>query len=79
MAHAEICPVCKGERDGKPCHGCGGKGWVTIEDNYQPWYPQPIYPAPWHPGFYTIPTHNPDVPYCGTTTITKDNYSKEGG
>jgi uncharacterized membrane protein len=42
MAHAEKCPVCYGfgklgndnQRDcsGKPCHGCNGKGWVTVQD-----------------------------------------------
>lgn len=47
--HAEICPVCKGTGKyieynkykevtfipyiEKTCHGCNGKGWVTIEDN----------------------------------------------
>ncbi|MBI9078339.1 MAG: hypothetical protein JEY79_17230 [Pseudodesulfovibrio sp.] len=46
MAHAEICPVCMGRgtyATAKPetsttvtttervCHGCGGKGWVTVE------------------------------------------------
>jgi hypothetical protein len=32
MAHSELCPVCKGKgkvKD-KNCHGCFGKGWVTI-------------------------------------------------
>jgi len=48
MAHAEICPVCKGS--GKVnadstaytiiCHGCGGMGWVSIPDSYpDSWYP----------------------------------------
>jgi hypothetical protein len=42
MAHAEKCPVCYGfgklgndnQRDcsGKTCHGCDGKGWVTVQD-----------------------------------------------
>jgi len=46
MAHAEICPICKGEGklqlgtlpsttytvNTKICHGCGGKGWVEVED-----------------------------------------------
>jgi DnaJ-class molecular chaperone len=42
MNHAEKCPICKGV--GKvcsneyatcpdaTCHGCNGKGWVTVED-----------------------------------------------
>jgi len=45
MSHAERCPVCYGEgKVRKPsntwttavfeetCHGCGGKGWVTVKD-----------------------------------------------
>jgi hypothetical protein len=43
MAHAERCPVCHGSgklsNDGKStavseptCHGCWGRGWVTVED-----------------------------------------------
>jgi len=54
MAHAEICPVCKGS--GKVnadstaytiiCHGYGGKGWVSVPDS---WYPAscPVYPIPY--------------------------------
>lgn len=41
MAHAEICPVCAGRglihsagtsgtMPDTTCHGCGGKGWVTV-------------------------------------------------
>ena len=42
MAHAQICPVCNGKgklKDGSKCHGCGGKGWITIQDNDKnnPW------------------------------------------
>ena len=53
MAHAEICPVCegKGKVKKKPCHGCSGLGWVTVQDEqsypvpYYPYYPQyPMYP-----------------------------------
>lgn len=51
MSHAEICPVCKGSgkleditpidiRE-KSCHGCNGKGWVTVESLY----PYPYYPT----------------------------------
>ncbi len=43
MAHAETCPVCQGtgkvygvlETGAFPtqtCHGCGGAGWVTVQD-----------------------------------------------
>jgi len=48
MAHVEKCPVCEGRgyvqhldnpglagtqtAHNVPCHGCGGKGWVTVED-----------------------------------------------
>jgi len=57
--HAEICPVCGGSGhvempDGigtttvpmpEPCHGCGGKGWVSVGNDghippYYPYYPQ---------------------------------------
>ena len=39
--HAELCPVCKGEGTvilekeaavRVPCHGCDGRGWVTVQD-----------------------------------------------
>ena len=47
MAHAQKCPICSGEgtvekdighgigREDLTCHGCGGKGWITIQDNDQ--------------------------------------------
>lgn len=52
MAHAERCPVCGGSGklrdDGKTtcpmpktCHGCSGKGWITVQDSV---YPHPIRP-----------------------------------
>lgn len=49
IAHAEVCPVCKGEgkvgtlfdfetgaivKSGKRCNGCSGKGWVQVTDTY---------------------------------------------
>jgi len=62
--HAEKCPVCKGigrlnhrgvdkvfeTDDWKACHGCDGKGWITVAgyeeykqvpciSPYQPWIP----------------------------------------
>jgi DnaJ-class molecular chaperone len=47
MVHAELCPVCQGRgvvaspkplETGKeiPCHGCGGTGWVTVQDSNTP-------------------------------------------
>ena len=49
MAHAEKCPVCGGSGKAVPegpwgggpstyptCHGCQGKGWVTVEDHRTP-------------------------------------------
>jgi len=47
MAHAELCPVCSGSgktlkghvgtaihQEKQVCHGCGGKGWVTVGTEY---------------------------------------------
>ena len=42
-SHAEVCPICHGRgtievggtcwnKQYKTCHGCGGKGWVTVYD-----------------------------------------------
>lgn len=44
MAHAQTCPLCggTGNKNGAPnnltgtneiCRGCGGLGWVTVQDN----------------------------------------------
>lgn len=64
MTHAQRCPVCHGSGklpdDGKTsaiseetCHGCHGRGWVTVQDS-MPFIPPPR-PArepeplpPWH-------------------------------
>ena len=64
MSHAELCPVCAGRGvikeypseestqtnpNTKVCHGCGGKGWVTVLDANdgcsQPCIP--YYPGEW--------------------------------
>lgn len=56
--HSEICPICKGKglipenypvpmfsdpsEKLKVCHGCGGLGWVEVNDSYWIWpYTQP--------------------------------------
>lgn len=43
-SHAEICPICRGSGKVKEetyttagaiekvCHGCGGRGWITVHD-----------------------------------------------
>ena len=49
MVHSELCPVCNGKgkledmkvtQGSKNCHGCGGLGWVVVQDQsriaYQP-------------------------------------------
>ena len=49
MAHAEKCPICHGtgkdnnlntwgDIPAKSCHGCGGKGWVEVRDDYGFYY-----------------------------------------
>ena len=55
MSHAEICPICggfgrirtntdtTGGSEEEICHGCGGVGWVVVDDNY------PILPSPFIP------------------------------
>lgn len=37
MAHAQKCPICNGEGKYKEqtCHGCGGKGWIEVQDRDQ--------------------------------------------
>lgn len=52
MTHAELCPVCKGlgKINEKPCHGCDGKGWITVHDVAVTY---PIYPLP--PMYPTYP------------------------
>ena len=75
MAHSEKCPVCEGSgklpgdtgtTDCTPvtCHGCYGRGWVTVGVEYQP----PIY--------YTTPVYQPYYPYpywTYTWDIVTDN------
>lgn len=46
MKKAQLCPVCLGSglvnnepgysgTTKKTCHGCSGKGWVTVGDDYE--------------------------------------------
>lgn len=53
MAHAETCPLCKGNGyadgqfpdpcgTGSTCHGCCDKGWVSVQDEVVSW---PVYPS----------------------------------
>lgn len=55
MARAVLCPVCNGSgklpptsdtSDATPrvCHGCGGKGWVEVGEDFKP-------TSPTHPKF----------------------------
>ena len=66
MTHAEKCPVCYGKgvlsrddyttttaripRD-QTCHGCNGKGWVTVNDD----------------SMFTIKISESSYPYAGDT------------
>ena len=49
MSLADTCPICRGTGDHipndtnvpevgikHPCHGCGGKGWITVRTDYPP-------------------------------------------
>ena len=73
MAHAEKCPLCGGSgqietpppKDStqaslntKLCHGCGGSGWVTVQDPGVPYIP-PYIPVP-----YPAPTWPPNHPWA---------------
>jgi DnaJ-class molecular chaperone len=51
---AVICPVCNGSGkyngleqtnfEDVTCHGCDGKGWVEVHDEYPTYVPYPAYP-----------------------------------
>lgn len=56
MAHAERCLMCLGfslTQRGEPCHDCGDKGWVMVDDAPPPypggptWSCPPPYLGPW--------------------------------
>ena len=71
MSHSEICPLCKGKgiidnykllksRRNDKCHGCDGKGWVSVEDKQQPYIRpyEPIYP------WTSPPDWTPTITFC---------------
>jgi len=81
MAHAERCPVCGGcgkisqPNEGTStvppspllCHGCSGRGWVTVEDSPR------VYPEPFSPYYWPTYLPYPWQPYeiiCTPTTIS---------
>jgi len=80
---AVLCPVCKGagrykyELEGaavkatRDCHGCGGKGWVTIGDRY------PVCPT--YPTYPVYPTYPPYCPPIWTGTPTWPGYETTSG
>jgi hypothetical protein len=85
MSHAELCPVCKGSGKhqvvDQACHGCDGKGWVTVQDSSEqqtipyyvpvPYYVPPTEPLnPWYP--YSTPYWPPRITYY-------KNYETTGG
>ncbi len=52
---AVLCPVCNGSGKvkKKTCHGCDGKGWVSVGTDYPPWHNDPWKPyEPWEPSPY---------------------------
>ena len=88
MQRAQLCPVCGGTgtiaeplssgTGDKTCHGCGGKGWVTVGLAEMPPAPQrmPYSPptwgsAPWcHGGTLVIyPTNPPQYSVQYTTRM----------
>jgi hypothetical protein len=77
MSHAEKCPVCEGsgKYEKAQCHGCEGKGWVTVQDD-QPsgvvwWYTPQYVPAiyiPYYPEY--VPRYpNTDPQWTYTAEI----------
>jgi len=75
--HSERCPVCKGKGkvEAKQCHGCGGKGWITVGDpvDVRPiFYPvAPLrFPVEWEVAdpqiieWYVAGIDNVSHPYC---------------
>ena len=70
MAHAERCLVCNtsGKVNGKQCHGCEGKGWVTVNDDSKPYYPIFPYTPYVEPFPCTAPVVSYQVTWDGSNT-----------
>ncbi len=85
MAHAEICPVCKGNGkvEKETCHGCGGKGWVQVDDVGNTFFP--IYPCqpcnPYQPpyNYYYGQFHWSSAGSSGTCHLGLDGSCKTVG
>lgn len=84
MAHAEICPVCNGKGKvmeqpttnpfpTKTCHGCSGKGWVTVGTEY----PAPIMPPPIQPDD-DWPPKGPKSKFDGISLSPFEGYTSSG-
>lgn len=83
MAHAELCPICKGSgylttdytpttagmTTAKPCHGCNGKGWIEVQDS------QTVYPYWVYYPIYIEPY--PSQPYYLPCRVTWSNVGTE--
>ena len=69
-----LCPVCngRGKVEEKTCHGCGGKGWVEVAEDYYCYSPY------CNPPYY-YPPYCPSLPSTGAPSWGDRRYTcKEG-
>ena len=81
MAHAERCPLCSGTgcKDGHDqrdcpttCHGCGGAGWVSVQDSVPLWIYEPCPPEFRQPvDFQWPPPSFTSDPYGNSRTVVE--------